>query len=294
MPTVQFDIRPADLLAYPATVLWGAIRARWTEILQASGVRDVRLPKTPKLLTSDQDKLALGESLGWRTVGLQLAPAREALRPDVTGTLCPLAGICALSCVKGMGQNDFAPAADTRAWRTAVILGAPQLGFELLARELESFSRSARKDRFLPAARLNTIADLDWRPFLDAYWRRIGDIRYYDYTKVPSRALREAELSQMGGTGPRWDLVYSVSELSDPAKVTGMVRRGVKVSVVTTRKKGELLARDKRYGGNVVDGDVHDLTFLHPAGTVLDLSFKSRRNLDSQRAAAFAAGFCKA
>lgn len=98
----------------------------------------------------------------------------------------------------------------------------------------------------------------------------------------------------MGGTGPRWHLVYSVSERSNPAQVTGMVRRGVTVSVVTTRRHGEPLAKDRRYGGAVVDGDAHDLTFLHPKGTVLDLSFKSLRRIDEKRREAVAAGFCKA
>lgn len=284
-------MRP-DLLSAPTATLWAWVRARWEIILGRSGVRwDARLPASPSLLTRDQAKLDKGRAHGYLTAGLQLAPERESFRPETTGTMCPLAGACARSCVKGMGQNAFGNAQLGRAWRTALYRAEPEMFGELLARELSTFRDYAVRNGYRAAARLNTISDVNWRPFLNAHADRLRGITLYDYTKVPGRAMRE-HVRRDGGIP--WHLVYSVSERSRPARVTGMVRRGVTVSVVTTRAKGTPPKKARRYGGPCVDGDAHDLTFLWAPGTVLDLSFKSARNVAEKRAEAVRAGFCKA
>lgn len=139
--------------------------------------------------------------------------------------------------------------------------------------------RQAKREGVKLALRLNTFSDLEWRKSLChpvAGWSifdrleeiaPLNDIVVYDYTKVTRRAMREI----YHHSRIPWHLVYSRSERNE-AQCLEHLAIGGKVSVVFNAKKHSLPASWK--GFPVVDGDIHDLHFLHPAGSVIGLSAK--------------------
>lgn len=138
---------------------------------------------------------------------------------------------------------------------------------------------AARRQGAKLALRLNVFSDLEWRKSLShevmgwTIFDRLeeiappGEIVVYDYTKVTRRATREL----YHHSRIPWHLVYSRSERNE-AQCLEHLRIGGKVSVVFACKKHELPTRWKGYP--VVDGDIHDLHFLHPAGSVIGLAAK--------------------
>jgi hypothetical protein len=137
---------------------------------------------------------------------------------------------------------------------------------------------SARRQGVKLALRLNVFSDIEWRSLSHqtigwTIFDRLeeiaspGEIVVYDYTKVTRRANREI----YHHSRTPWNLVYSRSERNEEQCLDHLAIGG-KVSVVFNAKKHELPATWKGYP--VVDGDIHDLHFLHPAGSVIGLAAK--------------------
>lgn len=264
-------------MATSTSAMWSDVRERWGEILAASRcVGAPVLPSDPELLTepSGQVKLRKGFVEGVMTWALQLSPAWESGR-----NLCAWAGACADSCIKGTGQNAFGNAENARRWRTVLYLGDRPTFNRLLDGEIGSRIQRAERLAMVPAFRLNALSDVNWRQTVERWSDRA---RFYDYTKSIGRAER--------GIGGPWDLTYSWSEKTDPARALELLRSGGKVAVVFAgSRSGELPSRFLRFP--VVDGDRHDVRFLDRPGSVIGLRFKAARNRAAQMARAFAAGF---
>ena len=268
------------------------ITADWAGIQARSGCVPSVLPSEPVLLTVDQLKLQKGEERGFKTAGLQLSPATEAFPEDSCLTLCAFAGICAESCVKGMGQNAMTPeqSKNARIWRTTLIRGAPELAEALLVSELVAHIKKAERLGLAPASRLNAISDRNWRPFINRHSETLRGLVLYDYTKDIARAEREHE--RQAGRGLPWHLSYSVSELTDLPRLDRFLASGGTAAVVFETRKGKPLPATWR-GAPVEDGDLDDLTFRRSPGSIHGLRFKSLRDLDAKREKAIADGFCK-
>ena len=125
-------------------------------------------------------------------------------------------------------------------------------------------ARAERRGRKL-AVRLNGTSDLPWESYPVNDPRYLApnlmcafpNVQFYDYTKNPIRMRRF--LIQLDWPS-NYHLTFSRSETND-ADVASLQAAGATVAIVATADAG-------------VDGNAHDLTFLHPNGSTLWLTPK--------------------
>jgi hypothetical protein len=118
------------------------------------------------------------------------------------------------------------------------------------------------------AVRLNGTTDIAWEQLIDM--SRWPSIQFYDYTKIPSRAMRS-----LGSDWPgNYHVTFSQSESN--AKIAGQLAQlGVNIAVVF---RTELPTN--MHGVQVIDGTTHDLRFLDPRGVVVGLLAKGAAKKD--------------
>lgn len=199
------------------------------------------------LLDCYNAKTPKGESLGWLTGVLYLAPAYESSVMNV----CPksTAG-CRASCLYTAGLAQVFPKIIQARVRKTQWLARDRAGFlDVLRSDIAKLVRKADKHGLKPAVRLNGTSDLPWLGMEMA--REFPDVQMYDYTKIPKPWKR---------TLPNYHLTFSLSENNLPDAMDA-IRHGINVAVVFDTKKGMPLPETWN-GIRVVDGDRHDLRFL--------------------------------
>lgn len=262
----------------------GEIRAQWPSIVKRARVRRgarKALPQNPTLLGSGT-KTEKGEGLGYLTSVVYMSPAREAFAPGDKRTLCPMAtNACSAACLGAKaGRMIMQPVKRSRLWKATLYLGARDLWRELLRAEVERFERTAKSAGLAPVVRVDGSTDTgEGARLVEAF----PAVTFYDYSKVPTRALAHA-----GDASYRVTLSYSGQNGEDAGRV---LTAGGNVAVVFSTAKGEALPTEWR-GARVIDGDVTDLRFLDPqGGYVVGLRFKQAKGRAKALAAALAGGF---
>lgn len=232
------------------------------------------------LLTRANPKTRKGESLGYDTLVLHLAPANVA----GCGNVCPHATRgCMAACLNTAGRGAFNNVQAARIRRTRELFphgvdkGPSWYAIARLALEIDRATARARKNGRKLAVRLNGTSDLPWETYSppSAPWQTLmasfPDVQFYDYTKDVSRMRRFL-------TDPSWPsnyhLTFSRSEFNAGDCQT-IRERGGSIAVVATQD-----APARWTSTNAVNGDAHDLTFLHPAGSILHLTPKGRAKRD--------------
>lgn len=260
------------------------ITREWPSIVRRARVRPEALealPLTPSLLGSGT-KTEKGEGEGYLTAVVYMSPAREAFAEGDTRTLCAFATeACAEACLgKKAGRMVMKPVKASRLWKAALYMGARTLWRELLAAEVASFERSARRAGLRPVVRVDGSTDTgEGARMVQAF----PDVTFYDYSKVPSRALQHA-----GDPSYRVTFSYSGQNAPDALRV---LASGGNVAVVFSTAKGEALPSEWQ-GYPVLDGDVTDLRFTDPqGGYVVGLRFKAAKARSAALAEALAKGF---
>jgi hypothetical protein len=231
---------------------------------------------------SDNAKLAKSQAYGYLSAGLSLAPA------DTSGfNVCQFAGFCKELCVAHSGMGGVFPSIEEARIRKT----------QLLFRERDKFMELVRADMLKVEGlaeslglgvhfRFNTFSDLPWRRIyhsggwnlFDVVERMRRNVRKVcsDYTKDVRRVFEELKVS----SAVPWHNVFSRSETND-MDCERVLRLGGKVAVPFDVKRGQKLPKYWK-GWAVVDGDVHDLTFLHQGSIVIGLRAKgAARNSDS-------------
>ncbi len=222
-----------------------------------------------QLLTTNS-KLAKGECYGYIVRGLQLLPGNKSGKE-----LCPHRGACFATCLDTAGHGRFPGVADARYVRARLWIEHPDAFVSLLRTELEAFQRQAQRRDMLVAIRLNVISDVSWEQECRGLFADFPDVQFYDYTKNPARArhARQFSRARYGFIPPNYDLTYSWSEQASPHFASMHLKHGGRIAFV--RREGNdvppFIQRAQQ-----VDGDEHDLTFLHPPGSVLVLSPKGK------------------
>lgn len=184
---------------------------------------------------------------------------------------------CRAACLVFAGRN-ASDIYNTRrkAALTVALLQDPQAFCRMLVEAVARHGRSAGARGLVPFVRLNVLSDIPWELVLPGLFHRFaGDIRFYDYTKVPGRAPPAG-----------YDLTFSFSGTNQQL-ATAELERGRRVAVVFLgmRRRGEEWVPLKRgaplpssfWGRPVVDGDVSDLRPLDPPGCIVGLRWKSPR-----------------
>jgi hypothetical protein len=148
---------------------------------------------------------------------------------------------------------------------------------QALVKSIEATIRKAEREDMTPCIRLNGTSDLPWEKFkcvrdgieyrnpMEAF----PDVQFYDYTKIPARALKWVR----GDMPANYHVTFSASESNDDAsRMVAMA--GGNVAVVFDQIPADY------YGRNVVDGDDSDLRFLDPVGVIVGLKAKGEAKRD--------------
>ena len=229
-----------------------------------------------KLLTVDNAKTSKGESLGFLTGILYLAPAFVA---DPLRTVCPHAKACADVCLNLSGRGAFDATQEARIRKTREFWADPKAFVEELANDVDALVRKAERDGLVPCVRLNGTSDLPWESLGGqagvCLMRRFPSLQWYDYTKNPARIR-----AWLAGRMPaNYHLTFSRAE-NNGELAAEFIAAGASVACVFSTKKGETLP--KRYlGKSVADGDAHDLRFLDKPGSVVGLRAKGPAKKDT-------------
>lgn len=256
--------------------------------IQTGAVRQYVAPrKVPALLTVDgQPKTSKGESRGYLTAVMHLAPHKLAGR----GNVCPSASPeCIVSCLGTAGRGgigagsleQIASGTKTNAIQRARIArthrffdDAPQFVIDL-QEEISAHVRRANRLGMIPCVRLNGTSDIQWekvarRDLFDVF----SDVQFYDYTKLPYDKRDSLALPL------NYSLTMSYSG-HNAEQCSHALHNGRNVAVVFAVKRGAPLPT--HFGGwRVIDGDETDLRFLDPTPCIVGLRAKGRaRNVRS-------------
>lgn len=106
--------------------------------------------------------------------------------------------------------------------------------------------------------------------------RAFPDLQFYDYTKWPLRLRGERPGDPLP---PNYQLTFALSE-NNVALVRQALCRGANIATVSSVPKGRPLP-ERFMSRAVIDGDLHDLRFLDPAGDVVGLRSKGRGKKDT-------------
>jgi hypothetical protein len=216
-----------------------------------------------KLLSTNNTKIKKGEKLGWRTLGLSLAPANLSGKQ-----LCPhrSAG-CEAACLNTSGMGVFSNVQEARI-RKAKFLIENRTDFLIqLGKELANLNKRAGKGE-QTAVRLNVLSDLPWHNLIDM--EKFPNLKFYDYTPNPSRMIQFLR----GELPKNYHLTFSRKE-SNQAQVELIANMGGNVAVVFHKLPKTYL------GKPVVDGDETDLRFLDPHGVIVGLKAKGKGKKDN-------------
>jgi len=223
------------------------------------------------LLTLGESNPKIGKSdasgLGYSTAIMHLAPGNEAGLPI---NLCPLASAgCLKECLHWQGRGRTECVQTARIKRTQMWYNEPDKFYPQLSNEIRLHCKRATASELLAAIRLNGTSDVPWELKRPELFAEFPDAQFYDYTKIFNRVK------------PTWkhlpanyQLVFSRSETNhdDCIRALGW---GVRVAVVF---RDEIPSTWN--GFPVVNGDKHDLVFLHPPGVVIGLYAKGTAKKD--------------
>ncbi len=224
-----------------------------------------------ELLTSNK-KLAKCDAYGYLALGVQMYPGRTFSGLE----LCPSRGACFKTCLASAGMGAIPAVAHARRARSELWATDPS-GFKLqLMGELHKAQSKAAKMGLKFAVRLNTFSDVEWEVEAPEIFEAFSEVQFYDYTKIQDRARlqRTKRVAQPLGRKrlpANYHLTFSWSERALPQFAGTHLRYGGNIAFVC-RDRGRAPRWVRR--AHQVDGDEHDLTFLHPPGSVLLLSPK--------------------
>ena len=170
---------------------------------------------------------------------------------------------------------------------TQAFLRDPEAFITVLDAEIKAAAKRAANGGNKLGVRLNTLSDIP-PPVYESLIRNNPDVMMYDYTKLGSRRLTNADGTPLANH----HLTYSATGINHPHQnwnqMTKVLDRGDNITMVFTTKEGADLPKfvfdeksGKRY--EVVDGDTHD---YRPAdatadgvdGVVVGLRNKDARN----------------
>jgi Gene product 88 len=168
-------------------------------------------------------------------------------------TLCPSATkLCMATCLRFAGMMKFSNSRQALINRTKLFKTDFTAFYEQLSDEIAKFTNTATNKGKIPCIRLNGTSDIHSQE-LYSIMQEYPEVRFYDYTK------RQDKLNDyIANNLPKnYHLTFSYS--------VHALFNHVNVSFIGTRKEAKELF-DKCLPQNklkYVDGDKHDLTFLH-------------------------------
>lgn len=220
-----------------------------------------------KLLTTTNAKTIKGESLGYLTGILYLAPA------SISGkNMCPYSTAgCRAACLNTAGRGAFNSVQTARLKKTKWLL-SDRKGFVVqLLQDIEALIRKSKREQLIPVVRLNGTSDLRWELIAPELFATYPDLQFYDYTKYPADKRKNIPAN--------YHLTFSAHENTTPKELNAYLQRGnVAIVLESVAMKHAMLADQNM---QCVDGDKTDLRFLDPMhNTLVLLTAKGRAKKD--------------
>lgn len=210
-----------------------------------------------KLLTVENAKTTKGESLGYLTGILYLAPS------NLSGAnLCPYSSAgCRAACLNTAGRGRFDSIQEARIIKTLHFLNNRAGFIEQLREDIKALVRSAQRQGLKPCVRLNGTSDIPWERIAPELFEEFSDVQFYDYTKWPEDSRTNRPVN--------YHLTQSYNE------EIGLINQALNLAVVFRDK-----LPDTFYGVKVIDGTEHDLRFLDESGVIVGLIAKGKAKKD--------------
>ena len=233
-----------------------------------------------KLLSVGNPKTLKGQSVGYMTFILHLAPANVSGRET-----CPkrTAG-CTSACLNTAGRGGMFKRGETtntiqqaRIRKTNMFFEERTGFMEWLVADITLAIKQAKRQNLIPVFRLNGTSDLSWEKYrvirnglvYTNIFEAFKEVQFYDYTKVLGR--RVAGISN-------YHLTFSGADGND-ADVLGSIAQGYNVAIVFGLKKTQSMP-ETYLNRSVFNGDDSDLRFLDPKGVVVGLYAKGKAKQD--------------
>ena len=228
------------------------------------------------LLTTSNPKMMKGESKGYLTFILHLAPY------DLSGyQVCPKATAgCIAGCLNLAGRGGmFKKGENTnviqqaRIRKTKMFFENRELFMSELVKDIRRGINYAEKKGLIPVFRLNGTSDIAWEKIRVGVYRNIMSVfptvQFYDYTKVLGRKNLPSN----------YHLTFSAADGNDN-DVLSAIQQGYNIAVVFGVKKTAALP-ESYLGREVFNGDESDLRFLDPKNVIVGLYAKGKAKKDT-------------
>lgn len=229
--------------------------------------------KKPKTLLGTQNaKTIKGEYLGYKTLILYLSPERQN---SMGKNLCPKATKgCAEACLFTAGRGRFTNVYNARINKTEYFLRDRNSFMNDLVKEIEFSIKKYGEESI--CVRLNGTSDIPYENIpVDGYkniFERFPSVQFYDYTKVFTRLTKQLPKN--------YHLTFSRAETKDNHNnVEKAIALGFNVSVVFA-VKDETQLPETYLGRKVINGDIHDLLFMHEKNIIVGLKAKGKGKKD--------------
>lgn len=216
-------------------------------------------------ILSSNSKLEKCLKLGYLSEGIQLKPSE---------VICQWHDTCIHHCLYKAGNGEIPKVQRAREERTDFFLKYPDAFIYLLVnRDFPAGKKVAEKSGLKYAVRLATINDWPWyqMPEVINLMNDNPDTQFYDYTANPN--LAKDYLA--GKLPPNYHITFS-RKATNEKMARAFLKKGMSIAVVFRNKH----LPKTFWGAPVVNGDEHDLTFLHPAGSVIGLKAKHTARSD--------------
>ena len=228
--------------------------------------------KRPKTLFGTQNaKTIKGEKLGYTTFIIYMSPERQN---SLGKNLCAHASEgCKKSCLFTAGMGAFTNVIKGRLNKTEYFLRERSLFLDHVYNEV---AKGYKKHGSSLAVRLNGTSDIPYENLIIKDNKNImqlfPDVQFYDYTKDFSRMLKPQAAN--------YHLTYSVDErpVTKINAVTALSSGKNVAMVFNVKNESELPS--EYMGFPVINGDEHDLTFLHGNGVIVGLKAKGKAKKD--------------
>lgn len=228
--------------------------------------------KTNHLLSISVDaKTSKGNKKGVLTGILYLAPH------TLSGyQVCPKASPeCKAACLYTAGRGIYNSVQKSRLAKTVCFFTERDSFMETMVKNIKSLIVKAKKNKMVPAIRLNGTSDIAWEKIAckvdgkvyPSLMEAFTQVNFYDYSKIIGRKKAVAL--------PNYHLTFSLSEENDTDAIKALAQ-GYNVAVVMNLKKNQ--DKPATWGGYpVIDGDETDIRFRDPAnGHIIALTAKGQ------------------
>jgi hypothetical protein len=230
-----------------------------------------------KLLSVGNPKTLKGESVGYMTYILHLAPAKlsgyEVCAKRTAG--------CTDACLNTAGRGGMFKRGETtnviqqaRIRKTKMFFENREEFMQLLVKDIILAIKQAKRKGLIPVFRLNGTSDIAWEKYTIGesglnIFQIFPGVQFYDYTKILGRKIKDIA---------NYHLTFSAADGND-ADVYAAIKQGYNIATVFGIKK--TLPMPETYMGlPVFNGDESDLRFLDPKSVIVGLYAKGKAKKD--------------